>query len=233
MRTQSLQAYRLQGFWGFPALLFVLLERFLTICLLVANRIPWQQHLLGPESYQGLVQQMSFPHSVAHLSCVTHFLGSTLSLVLVRCSRSNPLDEKDNLGEQNGNLSLLGIKATFGTWVFVLVFFSKNPVLPSPSSPCLFFHHLKNGAPWTDAYQTPKTELICSRRDALQAWSRNNQDFLSDCCIHPGRFLSDKCVWLLWAHRGVTGEVWDRGHHPSWLQGSMRQCSTKGVWFTK
>lgn len=63
MRSQSMQTYRLQGFWGFPALLFVILEILLTICLLVANRIHDKRISWGlrasTECCQGLIQQMS------------------------------------------------------------------------------------------------------------------------------------------------------------------------------
>lgn len=61
----------------------------------------WHQDPLGPEGQHSgvLFNKWDFSHSIAHLSCAAHFLGKTLSLVLVRWPCTNALDEKDSLGE--------------------------------------------------------------------------------------------------------------------------------------
>lgn len=61
----------------------------------------WHQDPLGPEGQHSgvLFHKCAFSHSIAHLSCAAHFLGKTLSLVLVRWPCTNPSDEKDSLGE--------------------------------------------------------------------------------------------------------------------------------------
>lgn len=156
-------------------------------------RISWGPKV-QPRALQGTHPPKDVPFYTEMLTYpagVAHFLGNILPQVLARCLRTSLLEEKDSLGDRNGKLSLPGIgKAAFGTRGFVLIFFLKHSGPPS-TSPRLFCHCLKNHE---IIHNTPKAEQICSRSDALQAWSRYHQDFLSDCCIHAGRLLPDKCV---------------------------------------
>lgn len=160
MRSQRMPAYILQDFWGFPALLFVILE------MLFLNHFPagllWSSLESGspggaevqPRAWQGPHPPKDVPFHTELLTfpgcrCCT-LSREHIALVLVRCSHTSLPDEKDSLGDMNGNLSLLTIgKAAFGTWGFVLIFILKNSG-PPRTSPGLFSHHLKNGAPWSD-----------------------------------------------------------------------------------
>lgn len=94
MRRQHMPAYILQGFWGFPALLLVILE---TLFLNhFSAGLPWGSLAAGspgglrssPERCGGLIHSEMW---LSILNCwhfliatVAHFLGNTLPLVLVR-----------------------------------------------------------------------------------------------------------------------------------------------------
>lgn len=62
-----------------------------------------------------------------HFLGATHFLGNTFPLVLMRCSGTVLLGEKDRLGDRNGNLSMLEIRK------------KKNSVWHLSVCPCFFF----------------------------------------------------------------------------------------------